>query len=643
MQDNTHEDASLIHRLGWVLICLGWFYSLAVANGGELPKLALVAVLSVPGAICCLIGSSKKFPLLFLSLFSVFAGYLVFRAAYSDVFDLGRRDIFLVGNGVLFLLAGYLSLTYTSNQKLFFNILRVALVLSLGACFYQYFIEPDFALFRSERSNVKGVSGLFYHRNYFAGFLALMMPVWVLKWMRNPARNWVDFGFALVTILLGFFTNSRSGFLSLIVGAATAIFFYKKYSLGSEEGSSRKWVLWLSAGVALVLLLVSAFVLLPQILDNRGGAEAGLKNRMKLAGIAYDAWLQRPWIGNGAHSFSYLFPKMFLGLGGWVGDAKMVHSDFLQVLCDYGLVGLILLLLSILLLFGKFFSMGKSSHLLFAGVAVGILVSEIVRAIVDFNLHLAPNLFLFAMLIGGGLCEVMPAQTSPKASWRIRISTLYSAVVCLAFSVLLLSIGGKEIKASRSFLEVEKIRLEGDHSSDDYEKALRAYCDSAPSFEKLRDLASISLAKAIRGEESFGVAESDWGKVVARHPLDGESLANYARCLDENGKLHESDEFHGRALTAVGRRENKYGVIFGVGLHFVRQGDHLYQQRKPGEALFLYQQALEAFEESYQKNYSRRVLNRPMIERVRKNIAFLKKARIEPVTVNGLNWRDALN
>lgn len=638
--DNESERAPNGVIVGWVVVLMSWVFASMIGNGSELPKLALLFPPLILGSILCVSFSTIVWRSWLLVALAIVAGYFIVRAANSPVFDLGRRDVFLVAAGWLGVVSGGSALQYRSCRGIFLGILVFVLLGHAWVSFIQGLHEPRFAFFRLSREDTVGVSGFYYHRNYLAGCLEIMVPVFVAFAAAQSSLQRSGF-FIIITlfaIILCFFTNSRGGFGVMLLGAAASFFLQTRVGRGSSTIKRFGW-----KGVVFVLGLLIAlgvgFLLLSKILSNREGIAGGVEGRLAMAGIAIDGWLLSPLIGSGSHAYSYLFPRFYGGLGGWYGDAEMAHSDYLQALCDYGLLGLLgILLLLITFAFVTFQqkeARRSGGWLLAAGG--GALAAEAVRAAFDFNLHIAPNLMLFSFVVAGALVKNVvsaPAQTYFESKlWRG-----FVFVCVLAASTCALVAGWREVLAVKKWWQLEQVMLRSSNAEEKRE-ALREMCEAAPSFELLRSSGQMSLQLALLKGEGFGLATSDWRNAVERHPFDGESLANYARCLDEGKEFGSAETIHARALEAVSRRENKYGVIFGVGWHFVKRAEDALSKRQSGRALFLYHEADACFRESYLRNFKRTTSNREAADWVRGRIDFLEGARIEPVELPVLDWR----
>jgi len=640
--------------LGWIIALVGFVYAAVVVTGAQLPKLALILPALGVGAILCAGFGPKRSDLPVLLVLTLVSLYLLVRGSFSPVWDLARRDLFLIISGLLAYLSASSALRLRSGRAFFVAGLIFLVIGNAVVAIHQWKTDPTFSFLNSARSDTLGVSGFYYHRNYLAGFLEISCPILLAAALsrKSPISKFALFVPFGIGVWICFLSNSRGGFGVMTIGCIVVVLMtYFSSSIGVLPSKRKNIVGFAIAGIGVLAFARYGRVLWATIVENRGGAEATMSSldlRLGLSGLAFDMWLENPLWGMGPESFSYLFPKYFSGLWPGAGDAEMVHSDYLQLLVDYGLIGflgvsLLIIMMSFLLVRGAGFEVHEHGEGWLRTAAMGVMVAEILRAAVDFNLHIAPNLILFAMaLAGGASCNRL--LEADEIRLRVsRSSRVLALMLALGGGGYGLYAGWNEVRAVRDWAEIEKLRQGG--LTD--EIALRNYSEKAPSFSVLKVVARNSLTQALRIESNTGtefeLALEDWGKVVERHPLDGESLANYARCLDEMKRFNEAEIYHIRALEAVSRRENKYGVIYGVGWHFLKRGDALLQQRRPGEALYLFQKAEEAFSTSHKRNFSRREHNRSARQRTKMLIDFLEGARIEPVEVSTLDWQSSID
>lgn len=654
--------------MGWLSSLLGLIYAVTIGNGSELPRLAFILpfmVFGVVGLFCTskgrVCGACRTEVWTQLGILGV-AGYFLLRGAVSPVWDLARRDLFLVVSGCLAFVVASSALKYKGGRVLLLGVVILLVFLNGIFSLMQLKLDEELAFLRGGRVDRLGVSGFYYHRNYLAGFLEISFPVIIAVCVSFAnCRKWlVSLHFGLWATTAGslcFLTNSRGGFGVMIVGGLVAfaleLLGFARNGVRARGEKKRFWVFCIVI-LGCILIAGGGSLLLMEILDNRGGSVDGALNwRLRMAGVAMDAWLQNRPFGMGAETYSYLFPKLFSGSGSWYGDAGMAHSDYLQLLSDYGIVGLFLVFCLIVGIAGRLLrkaadasepEVGEGGSWL-RSAAFGALIAEVLRAAFDFNLHIAPNLILFAIVMAGGVNagrNVFVIEACSKEVKRHKLgksSQLGALLLVMGMSCYGLWAGWREIIYIGDWGEVEKLQASGESSS----AALRAYSEKAPSFEVLKSVAQKSLIVAIEDSsieaKGFSQAKEDWRRVVERHPYDGEGLANYARCLDEVKAFSEAERFHLRALLAVSSRENKYGVIYGVGWHLAKRGEDALISRRSEEALFLFQSAEGAFQESFRRNFSRESSTRLALLWTKGRIQFLKGARIEPVEVPVLDWR----
>ncbi len=402
----TEEEIPRVACFGWMLVLIGLAVATCIGNGTELPRLAFVVPFIALGAPLCMIGSPRTGLCYFSGLVILGAYYFLWRGFSSPVWDLARRDILLVSFGALSFVSSREALRYRMGRTLLFVMLFILFVGHLVVSCFQL-LDVEFSFLRGVRADQKGVSGFFYHRNYLAGFLEIAVPFLFAVTLVTKKKALRLSGSILLCLasLLCFVTNSRGGFV--VMGIAMAIvFFVRRFQNPTDKKLGTGKFLMLIGSILSVVAV--GWVLFSRIVENRGGIQASgsaLEVRLKMAGVASEIWLNNPVFGAGAESYSYQFPKFFSGLS-WYGDAQMAHSDFLQVLSDYGLVGLVFVLLLISSLGVNLLRKvdvedGALSWLRLS--AGGVLIGESIRSAFDFNLHLAPNLILFAIVLGGGV------------------------------------------------------------------------------------------------------------------------------------------------------------------------------------------------------------------------------------------------
>ncbi|MCP4642907.1 MAG: O-antigen ligase family protein, partial [bacterium] len=139
--------------------------------------------------------------------------------------------------------------------------------------------------------------------------------------------------------------------------------------------------------------------------------------------------------GVGLGNFATIYPKyQYLG----AGDVKQAHNDFIQMLCDTGLFGM----LAFAAFWAFFFLRGAVSVLverehgprwLNAGLFIGVL-AFVLHSVVDFNFF-NPSLAMTAFLMAGTFLAASvlesPAPVRKRPAWAIVVPVLGLAAVCV--------------------------------------------------------------------------------------------------------------------------------------------------------------------------------------------------------------------
>ncbi len=214
--------------------------------------------------------------------------------------------------------------------------------------------------------------------------------------------------FVVMTIL----TGSRGGILSLVVGvsvfAGTSLF-----AIGGLDRAHRLRAILTGVAAAAVGLGLLAFVFARNwVAQGRIDSLLDPDVRLALAEHAVRAFQQEPLTGIGAGQYRY-YARLFREFGEH-RDAIFAHSDWLQFLAEYGFVGIALVFVFLAFSFRagwRNFSgsieaaMRQRGRALSnrAGIAVGAVAASaacVAHSVFDFNLHIAANGLLAAVVFG---------------------------------------------------------------------------------------------------------------------------------------------------------------------------------------------------------------------------------------------------
>jgi O-antigen ligase len=391
---------------------------------------------------------------------AAFFGYIIARALFSPVEYLARTDIYAVLGGLLVYLLVAFILTSARQRMSLIAVLMICAIahVLVGAVQFrdgsQYM--PISWLQRADYG--RRASGFYVCPNHLAGLLEVVaiFAVSLVCWSRWPV--WAKLLTAYVAaicyggILL---TGSRGGLLSS--GTGLAVFLALSLLILARAGGG---LFWKFAGVAVVGVVVAALVVMfvlhrSEYLAGRVQNTFELQNlRREFWRAAVQQWHLNPFWGTGSGTYLY-YGRQFRSENVQV-DVIRVHNDYLDLLCEYGLAGLILLapFLAVHVRRGvrTFVRLGPkraaaARKFLSNGLALNIAALAAVatygaHSVVDFNLHIPANVlllaFVFGILANPGVerGDVQPPPRSAAAFLRLPLYGL--ALIVLVQTVRLL-------------------------------------------------------------------------------------------------------------------------------------------------------------------------------------------------------------
>ena len=267
---------------------------------------------------------------------------------------------------------------------------------------------------------IGNATGTFVNRNHLAGYLEMTLAVGVglLLGLRDkPAAASFDFlriirlisqillsqiaivRAMLILMVIGLImTHSRMGnaafFNALLITGGIAIFSSSKFR---KPGF---YAILISIVLLDILILGSVFDI-SQVMDRieNTGLNTETRDEVVKYGLTMlpDFWLA----GSGAGTFAFVFPNYVKQYFGIYYD--FAHNDYLQILLEFGVIGVLPLVFYTMLGLGRGLTMlriGQSSlarGMGFAAVMAGISLS--IHSAVDFNLQMPANIVLFVAVL----------------------------------------------------------------------------------------------------------------------------------------------------------------------------------------------------------------------------------------------------
>ena len=262
-------------------------------------------------------------------------------------------------------------------------------------------------------SLVSSVSGTFINRNYFAGYLLMVIPVAIgyifyresfsgdlsMGWRRRLSS--IDgktyfLAFGVILMILGLlFSASRMGIISLLLSFTVVTFLFRNPEKRQRFAKTPILILGLA-------LLWGAWIGLDAVISRFFAISENFGMRWEIWANTFQIIKDFPLLGSGLGTFIQIFPAYrSFHVEGFVSHAE---NDLLQLASEVGCVGIGLLIIAFLLLFYKAFSgirkLSPEDTQRYIGIGglVGIL-ALMLHSMVERNIQVPANAFLFTFIL----------------------------------------------------------------------------------------------------------------------------------------------------------------------------------------------------------------------------------------------------
>jgi O-antigen ligase len=404
---------------------------------------------------------------------AIFFGYVLIRAIFSPVPYIARTDIFSVLGG---LVVYFFTATIFASAKRRINLLvflvLVALVqVAIGAIQFRHGDNFMLIPFLQRYDYGRRASGFYVCPNHFAGLVEVqgVFCLSLVCWSRWPAWTKMLIGYAGVLCYAGLaLTGSRGGYVSaafsLVAFAVLTMVVFR------QAGGAIFWRMALFGGLFSLILLAAIFFGFKSsfYLTDRARNVFDTQNmRIDLWQAALEQWKLQPLVGTGSGTYLY-YGREFRSARVQL-DPVEVHNDYLQLLCEYGLVGAatFLFFLGAHLRSGwqTFARLGPrrvavsmrlpSNNLALNLGALAAVAAYLVHSSFDFNLHIPANVLLLAFVFGI-LANPGLERTNESVRPAARLSL---GRFVLPLVALLLAIGSVRFGVAEYFAERARIAL----------------------------------------------------------------------------------------------------------------------------------------------------------------------------------------
>jgi O-antigen ligase len=301
------------------------------------------------------------------------------------------------------------------NRKIMNHLILIIMLIGVGESLYgmlEFFSGHRYILNLDMKALVSSVTGTFINRNYFAGYLLMVIPLSVGYFFSREAfqrsrfmgwRQWLSsldgktllIAFGIILMILGLlFSASRMGIASLLLSFSLISFLFRE----SQKGKKFSKTTVLIFGLA---LLWAAWIGLDAVISRFFTSSEDFKSRWMIWVNTFQIFKDFPLLGSGLGTFIHIFPMYrSFHIRGLVTHAE---NDFLQLGSEVGLIGIGLLLILFLFLFFKvvsgirLLSQRDSQRYIGMGGMVGIL-ALMFHSLVERNIQVPANAFLYTFI-----------------------------------------------------------------------------------------------------------------------------------------------------------------------------------------------------------------------------------------------------
>ncbi|MFQ5788403.1 MAG: O-antigen ligase family protein, partial [Thermodesulfobacteriota bacterium] len=294
--------------------------------------------------------------------------------------------------------------------KMLFWIAFTVATLESAIGLFQYFTGI------TQVSGVLRASGTYVNPNNFAGFLGMVIPFSLgytfylfSKTIDNvkirqhlikvtfSSHSLLFFATALMTLSL-ILSGSRGGIFSFL---SSVIFFYILVS----GGGTTRVKFWAISIFIIIVTLYSLWIGLDPVIQRFTETKEQLPSRTLIWKDTLQLIKDFPIFGTGLGTFGLSF-ILYKNNAFWPLSFSHTHNDYLELASETGLIGIILVLLSIFIFYKQAWNGLRSSstniepfrYFLVVGSLSGIC-AMLIHAFTEFNFQIPANVYYFSFLM----------------------------------------------------------------------------------------------------------------------------------------------------------------------------------------------------------------------------------------------------
>ena len=513
-----------------------------------------------------------------------FALYAIGRYLTCDIEYVGRQELIQV-LVYTFLFLAILNNACHQDMVLTLSFTLIAVAMAAASYAVGQYATHSTHIWWLPATEPGRASGPFFSADHFCGFLEMLLPM-VLALIivgRIKPLTRVLLGYCFLVMLAGVgVTFSRGGWIAAAVGVLVVLGILLGHRHHRKFAALSLVVLASGGGASLYAWITRITAFNNHLIDPAGGVNTDIYTRLQVWAAARRMWLDHFWWGVGPGHFNEYFneyrPPEIQMRAGWV------HSDYLNVLTDWGLVGGLLVLSGLVLLAlgivrtwprvrraeGDFGTGLSNRFACFLGL-LGGLAAMALHSLVDFNMHVPADALLALTLLA--LLSSNLRFATERYWHHVRLPLKVSATVVLAAVIGYLgwqtSRLGPEawwlFQASRlpAYTLVQARARESAFASEP-----KNFANAYGIGEDYRNAAFLAESNNV---ELVTTALGWFQKSSQLNPHYSLSCLRAGICLDSLGQPDEA----ARAYDAADRHDpNGYFTAATTGWHYLQRGDY---------------------------------------------------------------------
>ena len=487
-----------------------------------------------------------------------FVGYAIWRGHIADIqFAAWEEVIQVIVAALLLLLVVNNLYGQTSVRLICFTLVFLGMAVAMYGIFqWLRHSETVWGLPRPV-AYFDRASGSFICPNHLAGFLEMVLPVAValavVGRMSPVLRICVTYA-ALVMFVCLAATQSRGGCIAALVGLVFLLLLLLRTK-------GRRWIALALIGL---LFVVGQWLYSRSVAQRVAGTELsghGREIRLRLWASALQMWKTSPWIGVGPNHFDDRYRLYREPVDRAQGRPGRTHNDYVNTLTDYGVIGLVLALLPILVAAqglvkawphfqrsgGEIREKKSNRSAIVLGASAGLL-SLLVHSAMDFNMHIPSNAFTAVVLLALLAAHMRFATERYWFTARWPLAALGSAMVAAALCFMV----PMALSQTREASLLRRAERLADGQPEKIELLKRAFALQPTDFQTAYAIAEQLRALAWMGttgyQEHAREALEWYRRNITLNKWDVAGLIGAGMCLDWLDRHDEARPYFERAV-----------------------------------------------------------------------------------------------